>query len=462
VRRWPLLNGLAAWVVGLSACTATAAMAVGPAVVERTLASGATVLVSEQPGLPIVVMIALLDAGSRRDPEGSFGLANLTAMTLTEGAAGRSANQIAAAIEFVGGGLSASANVDYATVSLRVLRKDLDVGLELFADVLLQPSFAEAEIARAREATVATLRENEDDPTSVAAHAFSRELYGPHPYAHPVRGVADSVAAIDRDSVQDFYRTYYGPRGAVIVVVGDVRVDDVEARLATALRGWHRRPQTALRVAEPEVSGSRRIEIDRPVTQASVVIGHRGVARSNPDYEALTVVNYVLGGGGFSSRLMEKIRSEAGLVYSVSSYFSGGQLPGSFRVIMQTKNESLEQAIAMARAEIEKVRDHGITRDELDDAKRYLTGSFPLGLDSDREIAAYLASTWFLGLGSDAAERYLQKIEAVSLEDARRVAAEYLHPDALLEVVVADIAKTRVTPRPVTGAADAGGESESP
>ena len=462
MRRWRLLNGLVAWAGVSLLCATPVALAVGPSVVERTLSSGATVLVSEQPELPIVVMIALLDAGSRRDPEGRFGLANLTAMTLTEGAGGRSANDIAAAIEFVGGALSAAANVDYTTVSLRVLRKDFDVGLELFADVLLQPSFVDGELARAREATLATLREDEDDPTSVAGRAFSKELYGPHPYAHPVRGDAESVAALDRGSVLDFYRTYYGPRGAVIVVVGDVRVDDVEARLAASLRGWRPRPRPRLKVTEPEVSGPRRIEIDRPVTQASVVIGQRGVARSNPDYEALSVVNYVLGGGGFSSRLMNKIRSEAGLVYSVSSYFSGGQLPGSFRVIMQTKNESVAQAIAMARDEIEKVHDHGISQDELDDAKRYLTGSFPLGLDSDREIAGYLASTWFLGLGRDAAEHYLQKIEAVSLEDARRVAKQYLAPNSLLEVVVADLAKTRGTPRVKTGAVGAAIESELP
>ncbi len=419
------------------------AAAVGPAVVERTLPNGAALLVSEQKALPIVLVTALLDAGSRRDPASAFGLANLTAETLTEGTDRRSANEIAAAIEFIGGGLSAAAGVDYATVSLRVLSKDLDTGLELFAETLTEPAFPSEELARAKEATLAAIRSSEDDPTDVANREFGRVLYGSHPYAHPTEGDAASVEAIDRDDLQRFYEQNYGPQRAAIVVVGDVDVDDIEKRLAAALGAWRKRPQPALDPSEPSPDTARPVEIDRPVTQASIVIGHRGVARSNPDFEAIRVMNYVLGGGGFSSRLMEKIRNQAGLVYSVSSYFSGGELPGSFRVIMQTKNESVARAIELARGEIAAVARDGITEDELRDAKRYLTGSFPLSLDSNGEIASFIARSWFLGLGLDAAEKQLQQVEAVTLDDVRRVAQRYLRPQQLLEVVVADLAKTK-------------------
>lgn len=418
-------------------------VAVGPEVVRRTLPNGATLLVSEQHGLPIVQMTAILDAGSRRDPENVFGLAHLTADTLTEGAGGRSANEIAAAIELIGGGLSAAAGVDYATVSVRMLRKDLETGLEIFADVLLEPAFDADELERAREATLASLRAVEDDSTEVANREFGRVLYGPHPYAHPVEGDSEAVAAITTDDLRRFYEAHYAPERAAIVVVGDVTAEDVERRLTAALGAWRARSAPPPLRADAPPDAARRVDIDRPVTQASIVIGHRGVARSAPDFEAIEVMNYVLGGGGFSSRLMERIRNQAGLVYSVSSYFSGGALPGSFRVIMQTKNESVPEAIALARAEIESIRAQGITAAELDDAKRYLTGSFPLSLDSNAEIAAFLARAWFLGLGPDAAETYLEKIEAVTLEDVRRVSGAHLRPDDLLVVVVADRAKVK-------------------
>jgi zinc protease len=419
------------------------AAAVGPAVVERALGNGATLLVSEQRTLPIVTVVAVLDAGSRRDPLELPGLANLTAETLTEGAGGRSANEIAAAIEFIGGSLSASAGVDYSTLTLTVLRKDLATGLELFSQVLLEPAFLDDELARAAESTLAALRAAEDNPTEVAGKAFSRSLYGDHPYAHPVEGDAESVPRVDRAAVERFYRSHYGPQRAAVVVVGDVATDEIAERLSAALRTWNLRDVEPLRSAPVDADSSRRIDIDRPVTQASIVLGHSGIARSNPDFEAIQVMNYVLGGGGFSSRLMEKIRNQSGLVYGVSSYFSGGELPGSFRIIMQTKNESVARAIELAQSEMSGVRDGGVTEVELEDAKRYLTGSFPLSLDSNAKIATFVAQSWFFGLGLDAAEQYLRKVEAVTLEDVARVAREYLHPDALLTVVVADLAKTR-------------------
>ncbi len=419
------------------AMLAPPASGVGPQVVERKLSNGATLLVSEQHALPIVLVLGVLDAGSRRDPVDRFGVANMTADVLTEGTSTRSAQEIAEAIEFIGGSLSAGAGVETATVSLRVLRKDLDTGIDLFADVLLRPAFPELELDRAREATIAGLRAEEDNPTAVANRVFGHELYGDHPYAHPVAGDAESVARIDRAAVRAFYKANYGPTGSAIVVVGDIDAADVERRLNGALATWKGGSASPIELQPAPQPRARRVDVARSVTQASIVLGHRGVARSDPDFEAISVMNYVLGGGGFSSRLMEKIRNQAGLVYSVSSYFSGGQLRGSFRVTMQTKNESVEQAIALTRAEIEKMVAEGVGAEELADAKRFLTGSFPLSLDSNGEIASFIARSWSQGLGLDAADQYLRKIEAVTVEDLQRVAKTYLHPGALLEVVVA-------------------------
>jgi zinc protease len=186
---------------------------------------------------------------------------------------------------------------------------------------------------------------------------------------------------------------------------------------------------------------TRVVRIDKPVSQASIVLGHRGIARSNPDYEAISVMSYILGSGGFSSRLMDSIRTRSGLAYSVGSFFAANQYPGSLQIVMQTKNESAAEAIRLARAEVVRIRDEPVSEAELNDAKRYLTGSFPLRLDSNAKIIDFIAQISFYGLGLDYAERYIERVNAVRIEDVQRVARQYLHPDDLIEVVVANLAQ---------------------
>jgi zinc protease len=412
------------------------AAALGPQVTQETLANGAALLVSEQRNLPLVLIRVVLDAGSRRDPAGKGGLANLTASLMTEGTARRSAQQIKDQIDFIGAGLDADADQDYAVLSLQVLRKDLDVGLDLLADVLLHPAFAADELARQRESALATLRAQEDDPTTVAQKAFQRTLYGDTPYGHAVDGSVESVATITRPDVQRFYATYYRPAGAAVVVVGDVSADEIRPALLRALDDWDGSPPPPFVYPPFTPPPAQTVRIDRPVTQAGIVLGELGVARDNPDYETLAVMNYILGGGGFSSRLMDSIRTQAGLAYSVGSFFAAGKSAGPFEIIMQTKNASIGDAIARARGEVARIRDIPVSAGELEEAKRYLTGSYPLRLDSNNKIADFVAQTWFYGLGSNYADVYIARVNAVTGEDVTRVAREYLHPDRLIEVVV--------------------------
>jgi len=422
-----------------------AAAALGPSVSTETLPNGATLLVSEQTNLPVVLVGILLDAGARRDPSGRAGVANLTADLLTEGTTTRSAAEISQAIDFVGGSLDSTADADFADISLRVLKKDLDVGLGLFADVLLHPAFAADELSRRKEAVLASIRAEQDDPNRVAQKAFREALFDGEPYGSPVEGNESTVPRITRADVRSFYERYYRPSGAVVVVVGDITVREARERVQRALADWDGPPIAPFQYPPTGESVARTVRIDKPVTQASIILGQRGVARDNPDWEALSVMNYVLGGGGFSSRLMNSIRTEAGLAYSVGSGFSVDKSPGSFQIVMQTKNASTADAIARARAEVDRIRTEPIGDDELEEAKKYLTGSFPLRLDSDGKIAGFFSQVWFYGLGLDYAGTYLRKVDAVTKEDVLRVAREYLDPNRFLEVVVADLSRAGIT-----------------
>lgn len=414
------------------------AAALGPQVTQEVLPNGATLLVSEQRAVPLVLVRVLVDAGARRDPAGKGGLANLTADLLTEGTTTRSAEAVKEAIDFIGADLGAGADQDFAMLSLRVLRKDLDTGLELLADVLQHPAFHADELARRRDAVLAAIRSDEDNPTTVAQKAFQRALYGDTPYGHPVTGTLETVRGLTRDDVRGFYRRHYGPAGAAVVVVGDLSFAEARAAVLRAFADWHGEPPAPFVYPPFTPPAGERLNIERPVTQAGIVLGHLGIARDNPDYEALTVMNYLLGGGGFSSRLMDTIRTQAGLAYSVGSFFAASKSPGPFEIVMQTKNASVADAIAKAREQVVRLRNTLVSEAELEEAQRYLTGSYPLRLDSNAKIADFIAQTWFYGLGTDYADVYIRRVNAVTREDVQRVAQKYLHPERFIEVVVTD------------------------
>lgn len=417
----------------------------GPAVVESRLSNGAQLLVSEQRNLPLVVIGIVVDAGGRWDPADRAGVANLTAELLTEGTTSRSAATIKEQIDAVGGSLSVDADADYTVMQLRVLKSDVVSGVSLLSDLLLHPAFAEAELSRRKEAVLAQIRAQRDDPSHVAELAFQQAVFATDPYGHPVEGTESSVPRISRADVRDFYSRYYRPAGACIVVVGDIDANEARSLFTEAFGGWSGIAAPPPHPSEAAAPAPQHVRIDKPVTQAAIVLGHGGVARSNPDYEVISVMNYILGGGGFSSRLMDSIRTQAGLAYSVASFFSVNKGVGSFEIIMQTKNASVADAINRARAEIDRLRSGGVTDAEVDEAKRYLTGSFALRLDSMSEITQFIGQVTAFGLGLDYADRYIQRINAVTTADVQRIAQQYVRPAELTDVVVADLSQAALS-----------------
>ncbi len=400
------------------------------------LDNGMVLLTSEQRALPIVSIELLIDAGSRYDEPERDGLANLTARLVTYGTQRRNAVQISDALDFIGASLSAKASDDLVNVSLTVLKKDLPTGLELLADILTSSVFPQEELDRQKQAIIAAIRAREENPGDIAQRRFNAALYPESPYGRPVEGTESSVKSLEQKNVKEFYERYYRPNRSIMAVVGDVSQQEMIEALNRALRSWRKGEPGGQLLIPLKAGVSQVIRVDRDLTQANIIMGHDGVARGNPDYYAIQVMNYILGGGGFSSRAMDSVRNQRGLAYSVYSVFQSEKSHGNFEFIMQTKNETAHEAIRIVRDEIHRMREQRVTERELNDAKNYLTGSFPLRLDTDRKVASFLAQVEFFQLGLDYPVRYAELIKKVTPEDIERVAKRYLQPDRLVTVIV--------------------------
>lgn len=408
--------------------------------VQRTiLPSGLTLLISEEHSLPFITLQLLIDSGSWRDPLGEEGLSHLTARGLLLGTSKYTVNALNEELDFMGASLNSSSSRDYATLSLRVLKKDLEKGFDLFMEALIQSTFPEDEIRREVEKTLAAIQSAEDQPEEVAEKEFQKTLFPNSPYGHPVEGTKESLPKLTREAIIRFYRSYYHPNNAILTVVGDITEDEMKAKLLPRLAKW---PTTEI----PKVpfittfeKEKKTVKIDREITQANIILGHAGVSRDNPDYYALTVMNYILGGGGFSSRLVEEIRNKRGLAYSVASFFDPGKYQGSFQIILQTKNSSAREAIDLSFREMERIRKEGVSEKELEGAKKYLIGSFPMRLNTQGKLASFLSQVEYYGLGSDYPEKYPSLIRSVTKEDILRVAKKYLYPENMILVIVANL-----------------------
>jgi zinc protease len=406
---------------------------------KTTLANGLTLVVAERNQLPTVHLQVLLRAGSSVDTANQLGLANLTAELLLQGTATQDAARISLRIESVGGSLTSGADLDFTSIHLAVLKKDLPLGMELLADILLNPQFAEPEVARKIAEMKARLKRMEEEPRQIAQLAFAKSLFRNHPYAHPVEG---SVAALDkltRSDIQRFFQSYYRPNNALVTIVGQINLDEATGFLEKALGGWQAAPIQKPPLAAPQgLTRPEVVKVDRSSSQANVLWGHLGVNRGNPDYYTLLVMNYILGGGGFVSRLMDQIRDNLGLTYGIYSHFDAREFPGAFEISLETKNQNTNQAVAEIMKELKKFLENGVTATELAEAKAYLTGSFPLRMDTNAKMVKMLSAMEFYGLGLDYPEKYPQLINRVTAEEILRVARKYLQPDRFLLVVVGD------------------------
>ena len=412
-----------------------------PAPVDRritrvTLANGITVVVQENPASSTLALRASLPAGHALDPQGKSGLASLTAAMLTRGTETRTGLEFATQLEDVGASLSASAEPLATMISGRAESRDFDRLMDLLAELLRRPAFSAAELGRLKGEALAQIAQARDDPDSAAEREFGRTIY---PAGHALRPptfdeAEEAIRQITREDLVGFHDHQYGPDGLILVLAGNLTADQVRQAVETRLGAWPRNslsePPPTLDV--PLQTAAVRSLIPLPdKSQTAILWGHAGgLRRSDPDFYAAQVMNLVLGGGGaLNSRLGTVIRDELGLAYTVESFFDAGWYPGPFAVALGTNPANAKQAIETMLREVRRLRERGISRRERDEAVAYLTGRFPLRLETNSGMADVLWAMEFYRLGADYLDRYGDYYRAVTLAQANDAALKHLHPD---------------------------------
>ncbi|MFO1321217.1 MAG: pitrilysin family protein [Burkholderiales bacterium] len=404
-----------------------------------TLPNGARVLFVENRALPMLDVSVDFPAGFSRDLKDSSGLASMTLGMLRLGAGGATETQIAGRLADVGAQLGTRFDADRAGYSLRSVssERELEEGLSVLADVLQKPAFPKEVLDREKARLSAALKEAGTKPESIAERAFYTAVYRGHPYGLRGSGEIATVSTFQPGDLEQFYRTWYRSDWAVVAVMGDVSHDQADAiarRMTDGLPRADGRAKPLPSVASLEAAVMK--SIDHPASQSHILMGQPGIRRDDPDYFPLFVGNYVLGGGGFASRMVEEVRQKRGLAYSAYSYFSPLAEQGVFQIGLQTKKEQAAQALEVVRDTVRRYVEDGPTAQELEAAKQNLVGGFPLRIDSNRKIHDYLAVIGFYHLPLDYLDQFVQRIEAVTADQVREAFRRRVHPDRMVTVVV--------------------------
>ncbi len=401
-----------------------------------TAPSGARVYFVESRVVPIVDVQLDFAAGSAHAPAGKAGLAGLTRSLLDMGAGEFDEERIADRLADIGARLGGGADLDRASISLRSLssKRELEAGLELLRLVLQQPTFPEAVLQREKSRVIAGIKESDTRPASIAAKRFSAALYPEHPYGRIA--TVESVEKISRDDLLAFYRDHYGARRAVVSIIGDLSRAEAEAIAQRMTAGL---PDAPEKVSLPDTALPARntVRIDHPATQAHIHLGLPALRRGDPDHIPLLVGNYILGGGGFVSRLMKEVREKRGYAYSVYSYFQPLQQPGPFQIGLQTKREQAKDALKVVEDVLAEFLARGPTEEELKAARRNLADGFPLRIDSNRKLLEHLAVIGFYDLPLSYLDDFPRKVEAVTVADVRAAFARHVKPEHFVTVIVA-------------------------
>ncbi|MEW6207083.1 MAG: pitrilysin family protein [Acidobacteriota bacterium] len=401
------------------------------------LKNGMTILLMENKEVPIVSFSFIIRAGSVADPRGREGVSSLTAALLRKGTRTRTADQVSAELDFIGGQFGASAAYDYTAGGAEFMKKDTTKGLELLADILLGPTFPEQEVKKMLAQRIDGIRAAKDQAQAVISQYFGAYLYGDHPYSRPTGGDERSLAAITRDDAVKFYQTYYTPSNTILAAVGDFNTADMERMLAEKFGAWAAKTAPAINVPDPAAfQGKKLLLVDKPdSTQTFFQIGNVGIARVNPDRVYIDLIN-TLFGGRFTSRLNSELRIKTGLTYGARSSFSQRRARGPFVISTYTRNETTERAIDMALDILRRLHEKGITEAELKSAKNYIKGQFPPDIETSNQLAALISELEFYGLDEKEVNEYYAKIDAMTLDDARRVIRQYFPLDNLVFVMI--------------------------
>lgn len=399
-------------------------------------ASGARVLFVENHDMPMIDFKVDFEAGSSRDAAGKSGLAGMTRLMMPLGAGGLSEDRISGKLADLGADLGADFGRDMAGFSLRTLSGSKGEAVDLLAKILDAPQFDEKILEREKTRRIAEIRDEETDPGHIASKTFFRLLYPDHPYGLPPEGEIGTVKTLTREDVRDFYRAHYTASREVIAIVGDLtraEAEGIASRLSEGLPPDGAVPSLP-DVALPDAAKAKTIE--NPASQSHILIGYPGLTPDDPDYFPLYVGNYVLGGGGFESRLLNRVREKRGLAYSVYSYFHPLEKRGPFQIGLQTRKDQTSEALEIVRKTLGDFIANGPTERELHAAKENIVGGFPLRIDSNRKIVDYLAMIGFYRLPLTYLDDFTRNVGEVTVARIRDAFSRRIKPRDMVTVVV--------------------------
>jgi zinc protease len=410
---------------------------------EADLANGAHLMVLEDHRLPRISMqIIIPGAGGFFDPADRIGLASYTAQTMREGTKTRTSQQISQDLETMAASVTLGASVSgtSASVSASALSENFDKVMDIAADVLLNPSFPAEEWDRLKTRVKAGLQAQRAQPGFLAAEMFNKVVYGDHP-AGRISATPATLDAITRDAMVEFHRTHFVPDHAAIAFAGDITLADARKLVETKLGGWQKSGAPKPTITEPPPPEPAKVYlISRPNSvQTTLAVGTQSMTRTDPDYDALTVANRVL--GGVMGRLFRHLREEKGYTYGIGSGFGAFQHRGDWEAQTSVRTDVTEPALTDLLAEIAEMRDKPVAADEMADIKRAIVASFALSLESPQRVLGYYTESWTYGLPTDYWDTYPARISAVTAEQAQAAAKKYWDASRLQIVAVGDAAK---------------------
>ncbi len=402
-----------------------------------TLDNGLIIIMVEHHELPIVAMELLVRSGSAHDPQEKYGLSHIVSQLLREGTRSKDSLEISEEIDFIGGSLRVDCGYDATSVSTTALVKHFKTILGLLSEVARYPTFKSQDIDRHKDKATTVILKEKDNKMSIASRHFSQMLYGKHPYAHPPIGTIDGLKAISGNEIKWFHKTHFIPNNSILTVVGDIKPTHILADIKDAFGNWKKGniPKQTLSPI-PKIKGYKIRIVDKPdLTQTEIRLGSPGIARDDAEYFPLMLMNYILGRGP-TSRLYTKVRAEKGLTYGANSRFELRKLRGAFYVRTYSKNESAIETLRLVLEELKELKSIGVTKEELDRAKSFYIGHYPLSMETPTQIASKVLNQEFYGLPDDYLEKYLDNIKAVSMEDVDRAIKKILDPENLIITLV--------------------------
>ncbi|MFM2389453.1 MAG: hypothetical protein RLZZ437_1008 [Pseudomonadota bacterium] len=405
------------------------------AIQEVTSPGGITAWLVEDHSIPFTALEIRFQGGQSLDAPGKRGAVNLMTALIEEGTGDLDSQGFATARDALAAEFRFDSNVDAVSVSAKFLTENRDQAIDLLRRAITEPSFDAAAVERVRGQVQSIIRGDSQDPQSIAGNLFNAQAFGDHPYATDGNGTADSVAALTRDDIIAAHQATLARDRVFVGATGDITAAELGGLLDTLLGGLPATGAPLPPVAPVGLTGGVTVE-PFPGPQSVILFGHEGIPRDDPDYFAASILNEVLGGGRFGARLMTEVREARGLTYGIGTYLADYDQADLLIGQMSSSNETTAEAIAVVRAEWAKVAAEGITAEELEATKTYLTGSYPLRFDGNARIASILVGMQMIGLPVDYPTTRNDKVNAVTLEDVKRVAANLIREADLRFVVV--------------------------